>query len=296
MELPWILQPEAWQADRSILVCALPSERDEPPDLSLPADPHALIAGFARRNHYAEAARTLSRALAPLAEANGVPRARIRVFSNSRIPEKPLLVSSGLASYAANGLAVIPGLGSKFVIAGAVLPAAGLTGVGLEAVAPPDPCGSCSRCAAACPAGAIMERGLVDPSRCFSALASREEEMRPEARTAWGRRLYGCDECQRVCPLNAGPCAQSTVRAGEVGPSVSMSRLLDMSPEGIRAAFKGTALGMSWISPAALLRNALVAAGNSGEPALREPVERHASSGISVVRETARWALERLTG
>src|SRR5512146_2010120 len=77
MALPWILRPEDWN-DRSILVCALPSERDEPPDLSLPSDPHALIAGFARRNHYAEAARMLSRALAPLAEAHGVPRARIR--------------------------------------------------------------------------------------------------------------------------------------------------------------------------------------------------------------------------
>jgi epoxyqueuosine reductase len=297
MELDWILHPEKWAPDRSILVCAMSCFRREPDDLSLPADPHALIAAFARRNHYAAAARTLSRLLAPLAARLGIPRSRIRIFSNSRIPEKPLLAAAGLASFGANGLAIAPGLGSRFIIAGAVLPSAiERSEVGGAPDGERDPCGSCAKCAASCPVGAIVERGLVDPDRCISGLASRESVLSPEAREAWGRRLYGCQECQRVCPHNAPACPESGVGEGDVGPSVSLARILSMDPPQVRSAFRETAMGMSWVSPIALIRNALIAAGNSGEPSLYKAVARHAESSEGILRDAARWALERLTG
>jgi epoxyqueuosine reductase len=58
--------------------------------------------------------------------------------------------------------------------------------------------------------------------------------------------------------------------------------------------FHGTALGMSWIAADALLRNALVAAGNSGDASLRALVARHASAGSETVCRAAKWALQKL--
>jgi epoxyqueuosine reductase QueG len=68
-----------------------------------------------------------------------------------------------------------------------------------------------------------------------------------------------------------------------------------MDAPAIKRWFRGTAMGMSWISGEALLRNALIAAGNRGDKALGGDVARFLTSPDPVLRRTARWAMERLT-
>jgi epoxyqueuosine reductase len=304
VEWGWILDPGSWSADRSIVVCCLSCHCDEAVDPSVAGDPCALVAPFARANYYRRAMRLL-RAFAELAEAShGIPRRSIRLFSNSRIPEKPLLAASGLGTYGRNGCCIVPGLGSLFVIAGAVVPAAAAGGMdggapaagGMAAAAAPDPCGSCDLCIRACPTGAIVEPGIVDPDRCLQAWAADPRPLPEPLRAAWGARLYGCQACQSVCPHNRAltePAPAGT--EGEIGPGVPLRLLLARDPSGLKEMFRGTALGLSWITGEALLRNSLLAAGNRGDASVRDAVRLHAETGSAMIRETALWALERLS-
>jgi epoxyqueuosine reductase len=281
--------------DSSVLVCCLSCNRHEPDDLSTPDDPHGLIAPFARRNYYKTAVRMLSRLAAGLEDDLGIPRKAIRLFSNSRLPEKPLCVSAGLAWPAKNGLCIAPGLGSLFVIAGMVIPRA----LDNEA-ALPDPvasrCGSCRRCMDACPTGAIVGPGLVERARCLQHLAARPEVLPPEVMAKWGRRLYGCQDCQSVCPQNRGLAEGSHSALGDIGPSVSLRWFLSQDGARRKALFQGTTMGMSWISKEALVRNALVAAGNSGNARLSDSVSPFVTGGSAAVSTAAAWALERMSG
>ena len=294
METGWVADPGRWAGSASILVCCLSCHRAEPDDLSSPGDPHALIAPFARRNYYGAAVRLMREVAARLEESAGVPRKTIRIFCNSRIPEKPLLVASGIASRGRNSLAIVPGLGSLFVIAGAVIPVPSRGPVPPERPAPPDPCGGCSRCVDACPVGAIVRPGVVDPRVCLQGFAASPSLLPAAVMEKWGVRLYGCQECQAVCPHNSGLTEQAPTTRGDIGPSVSLRRLLPLDAASVRRFFRGTPMGASWVPPEALLRNALIAAGNRRDPVLRDEVEMFVREGSPLLRKTAHWALERM--
>jgi epoxyqueuosine reductase len=313
-EWEWVLDPDGWSGSSSLLICCLSCYRRESDDHSAPGEPHALIAPFARA-HYYRAAIGMLRAFAVRLEAVlGVPRARVRFFSNSRIPEKPLLAASGLGTYGKNSLTIVPGLGSLFIIAGAVIPLP--TARLLPAAAAPsaDPCGACRRCMEACPAQALVQAGVVDPDRCMQAAASSATVLSADAMRRWGVRLYGCQSCQDACPHNGHLTAEAAPACGETGPSLPLRRLLgaDVRPSGrtgthvpggfgadpdglaLKGLFRGTAMGMSWIDTDALLRNALIAAGNRGEASLRSAVERFTDAATPAVRVAARWSLQQL--
>jgi epoxyqueuosine reductase len=294
LEWDWVLRPSAWSSLATVLVCCLSCAPSGPDDLSTPGDPHALIAPFARAHHYRVAVRMLGDVARRIEGDLGLERGAVRPFSNSRIPEKPLLIASGLAAYGRNGLAIVPHLGSLFVIAGLVIPVP--TDMLLESarVPAPSPCGSCTRCIDSCPVGAIVGEGRVDPLRCIQAMAGTPAELSPEVMARWGSRLYGCQDCQSVCPRNRGVAA-GPLSVGEPGPSISIRGLLGQDAVTIKRWFRGTAMGMSWISGEALLRNALVAAGNSGDRGLEVDVSRFLSAASPMLQHTARWALERLS-
>jgi epoxyqueuosine reductase len=110
----------------------------------------------------------------------------------------------------------------------------------------------------------------------------------------WGARLYGCQDCQSACPHNGGLREAAPPATGEIGPGVPLRAFLAEDAGERKLRFRRTALGMSWIADDALLRNALVAAGNSRDASIRALVERHASDGPESVSRAARWALGKL--
>ncbi len=147
----------------------------------------------------------------------------------------------------------------------------------------------------ACPAGAIVEPGVVDPERCLQGNAGAAVPLEPHTMELWGCRLYGCQVCQEVCPHNRVLTEEARPAEGELGPSVSLRRVLSLDAAGLKEWFRGTAMGMSWVAGNALLRNALIAAGNRGDPAVKTDVERFIPSDEPLLSRTALWAWEKLS-
>ncbi|MQY77381.1 MAG: 4Fe-4S dicluster domain-containing protein [Spirochaeta sp.] len=279
----------------SFLVCALSSYRREPDDLSTPQEPHALIAPFARRNYYREAVKRLKRIAVKIREKTGLAKQDIRILCNSGTAEKPLAVASGLGFYGKNSLVISPGLGSQFIIA-AMSVELTMTGNYNNAVEPPEGsgCGDCRACISACPVGAIVKPGVLDQKRCLQYLAARPDNFTLPVKRAWAYRLYGCRSCQEVCPFNGELSLETETEMGDLGPSIAISSILSCRAEEIRRLFKGTQMGLSWVDPAALLRNALIAAGNRRNPGLLPYVEPFTGSSEAVLRESALWALKEI--
>jgi epoxyqueuosine reductase len=179
---------------------------------------------------------------------------------------------AGLGWYGKSGLLLLPSAGSWFVL-GSVVTDAPLAPTAEAPVA--DGCGSCTRCIVDCPTGAIVSPGVVDARRCLAWIVQASGDIPREHRVALGDRIYGCDECQDVCPPNrvelrrtrrgvattSHPDAEP--HAGD-GPWVDLLDLLAADDETLLADH-----GRWYIAgrdPRWLRRNALVALGNVGDP------------------------------
>jgi epoxyqueuosine reductase len=157
-------------------------------------------------------------------------------------------------------------------------------------------CGSCARCIDACPTGAITGPHRIDARRCISYLTIEHAGPIPhEFREAMGNRIYGCDDCLAVCPWNrfaseAQANKAFAPRAELVAPA--LADLLGLDDAGFRELFSGSPIKRIGVNR--MIRNCLIAAGNSGDPVLRPSVERHLTNEDPVVADAARWAIERL--
>jgi epoxyqueuosine reductase len=157
-------------------------------------------------------------------------------------------------------------------------------------------CGSCTRCIAACPTGAITGPGEIDARKCISYLTIELAAPIPhEYRAAIGNRIYGCDDCLAVCPWNrfaeAGQAnAKFLPREELLAPR--LADLLALDDAAFRAMFSGSPIKR--IGRNRMVRNCLIAAGNSGESALVPHVAPHLADPDPVVADAARWAMERL--
>jgi epoxyqueuosine reductase len=157
-------------------------------------------------------------------------------------------------------------------------------------------CGSCRLCVDACPTGALDDPGVLDSTRCLSYWTQAPRPIPEEYREPLGNQVYGCDICQDVCPWNRGPEKR---RAGEplpagAEPVVSLVDWLEAPDDELRERYDRLYVPRN--DPRYLRRNALVAAGNSGDPSLEPVVERYAGDDDPLLREHAAWALERLSG
>ncbi|HUW70867.1 MAG TPA: 4Fe-4S double cluster binding domain-containing protein [bacterium] len=246
------------------------------------------IGAFAAQNRYATLGRLLKQAGRALALCSGLPPRSFRVLVNSRLPEKRLAVMAGLGFIGRSSLVVTNAYGPACIIGALLLPP------GFELVAEgtqerrdvdaPCGCGACSACADACPTCAIVTRSPAESDvrldSCIQYWTTAPGNVPEEVRAVWGRRLYGCDVCVAACPHSTrawtpGPYGQSPAAMADAlatpeerrpGRIVPMADIDGASDEQIKALFKGTALGMSWIPPALLRRNAGIARRLSGIP------------------------------
>jgi epoxyqueuosine reductase len=155
-------------------------------------------------------------------------------------------------------------------------------------------CGSCRLCVDACPTGALDEPGVLDSRRCLSYWSQAPEPIPEEYREPFGTQVYGCDICQDVCPWNRGVEKRRAGRPLPTGaePHVSLVEWLEAPAEELVGRYDRLYVPRN--EARYLRRNALVAAGNSGEPTLAPAVARWAKDEDELLREHAAWALERL--
>ncbi|HTI17769.1 MAG TPA: tRNA epoxyqueuosine(34) reductase QueG [Trinickia sp.] len=166
-------------------------------------------------------------------------------------------------------------------------------------------CGHCTRCIDACPTGAIVGPFRVDARRCVSYLTIELKGSIPEAlRPLIGNRVYGCDDCQLVCPWNkfaqAAPVGDFDARHG-----LDRSTLVDLfawSAEEFDARMQGSAIRR--IGYECWLRNLAVGLGNAlradAGAALAKPdrerivdaLRGRADDASPLVREHVQWALQ----
>jgi epoxyqueuosine reductase len=158
-------------------------------------------------------------------------------------------------------------------------------------------CGKCTRCMDACPTGAFPAPGVVDARRCISYQTIENKGIIPrELRAGVGNRVYGCDTCLDVCPWNrfAAQGRRLILESRADIAELTLRELLVLTPERFAGVFKGTAIKR--VKLAGLLRNACVAAGNSGDQGLLDPLVVLASHASPTIRAHAVWAVRRLGG
>jgi epoxyqueuosine reductase len=254
------------------------------------------VARYAWEDHYGPLKAALA-VVAGLLKSAGW-RARVLADDNALV-DREAAYRAGLGWYGKNANLLLPGQGSWFVL-GSVVTDAPLADGRLPAAPVPDGCGSCTRCLEGCPTGAIVAPGVVDARRCLAWLLQVEGPFPPEHRVALGDRLYGCDDCQEVCPpnrrLDRGSAAQGATPAGErVEATVDVLDLLAASDDALM-----TRHGRWYIparQPRYLRRNALVVLGNVGDPADPQVAAALAAALTAddpLVRAHAVWAARRL--
>jgi epoxyqueuosine reductase len=217
----------------------------------------------------------------------------LKVFVDTApVMEKPLAGKAGLGWQGKHSNLVSRDHGS-WLFLGAIY-----TTLDLPADPPAaDACGSCSACHTACPTDAFIAPYRLDARRCISYLTIEHKGPIPqEFRRAIGNRIYGCDDCLAVCPWNKFADAAAANRAFAPRAELVAPRLADLlalDDAAFRQVFSGSPIKR--IGRDRMVRNAAIAAGNSGDPALIPVLQSLINDGSDVVRDAANWALEELS-
>ena len=206
------------------------------------------------------------------------------------VMEKPLAEAAGLGWQGKHSNLVSREHGS-WLFLGAIMTTLDL------APTPPgaDHCGSCHACITVCPTRAFIAPYRLDARRCVSYLTIEHKGPIPlELREGIGNRVYGCDDCLAVCPWNkfavTGREMTFMPRAELAAPA--LGDLLALDDTGFREVFAGSPIKR--IGRDRLVRNAAIAAGNSGSGRLGPALRALTGDADAVVAEAAGWALSRL--
>jgi epoxyqueuosine reductase len=247
------------------------------------------ISCYAQGKDYHDVVKAgLKRVAGVLARASG---AEVKVFVDTApLMEKPLAEAAGLGWQGKHTNLVSREHGS-WLFLGAIL-----TTAEMESDAPEtDHCGSCRRCLEVCPTNAFPAPYQLDARRCISYLTIEHKgHIAREFRKAMGNRVFGCDDCLAVCPWNkfAAAARETKLATREAARSPPLAELLALDDAAFRAHFAGTPVKRTGRD--CVVRNALIAAANSGERTLLPAVERLLGDASPLVRAMAVWALSRL--
>jgi len=276
---------------RSVVAVALAFSPSEAP---APTVPSGRVARYSWRDRY----RELDAALGAMADVLEQQGWRAQVLSDdNRLLDKAVAVALGLGWYGRQTLVLVPGAGSWALLGSVVSDAPPPSADAPRPHPPAVGCGSCRRCLDACPTGALVAPGVLDARRCLAWLLQSSKPLPTWARPLLGDRLYGCDTCQDVCPVNQRMSARRPARTSEEDePWVDLAWVLEASDGELLER-----LGRWYVprrDPSALRRNALVVAGNVLTPPLDARFGRLLAQAAhhhdAAVREAARWATERL--
>lgn len=271
--------------------------RYTPPSYSLPdaceAKDKGVITAYAHGDDYHDVIKKRLKALArELDELLG--RHDQRVFNDTApVLEHALAEAAGLGWQGKHGLSIQREIGSWFLLAEIFTTAE---------IEPDEPasnhCGNCTDCLDICPTRAIVAPYVVDARLCISYLTIEhsgfiDRQLRPLI----GNRIFGCDDCQQVCPWNSHAARLESLEHDLLAPREEnvlpgLSALLQLDAEGFAARFRKSPVKRS--KRGGMLRNVCIAMGNSGNPAFVPELLAVLGDAEPLIRGHAAWALEQL--
>ena len=289
----WLAPANLMPRMGSMLVVAL---RHAPPPYGLEEALHARdrgqIAAYAQGRDYHEVLKRRLKALAQALAREGIlGDARVYV-DTAPVAETWFAGQAGIGWKGKHSLVISRRHGSWML----------LGEIALDCELPPSRpatshCGSCRRCMDACPTGAILAPGIVDARRCLSYWTIEHKGFVPRwIRMRLGNRVFGCDDCQLVCPWNRkadtvsrNNCMLAPRKELVLPP---LTELLALDDAAFRTRFRGSPIRRT--GRARFVRNAVLAAGNSEDSRLFEPIKHRLRDSSPLVRAHAAWALARL--
>ena len=279
-----------WPDVGAVAMLGLNYGPDRDPLAALALRDRATVSVYARHRDYHQLIKgKLKRIARRLADRSG---AGVKVFVDTApLMEKPLAEAAGIGWQGKHTNLVSREFGS-WLFLGAIL-----TEVALPPDAPEaDHCGSCRACLDICPTKAFPAPYRLDARRCISYLTIEHAGPIPlEFRKAMGNRIYGCDDCLAVCPWNkfAQATREAKLAARNDLAAPPLAELAGLDDAAFRARFAGSPIKR--IGRDRLVRNVLIAIGNSADAGLRRHAEALTGDSSGVVREAAAWAIAELT-
>jgi len=158
-------------------------------------------------------------------------------------------------------------------------------------------CGTCTKCIDACPTGALVGPGQLDSPKCVSFLTQTKGMISDEHMRKIGNRLYGCDTCQIVCPINRG---KNWTQHEDLIPDVEVAKpllipLLTIGNKEFKEKYGYTSA--AWRGKKPIQRNAVIALGNfKDSTAIPSLAKVLTDDPREVLRATAAWSLGRIGG
>jgi len=233
------------------------------------------VARYARGRDYHGFVRKRLQKLAAFVRGLGEAVAARALCDTAPVLERAWASRAGLGFVGKNGMLIIPGQGS-YCLLGEVVTTLELGRYGTPIG---ERCGSCRACLDACPTDAFDAAFVLDPRRCIAyATIEARSSPPPELWPAMGEHLFGCDDCQQVCPYNhIGPPPPAQTRPFEPlerWQTLSLEQLLELDEAGWRTLTQGSPLRRA--TRLGMARNALMLAAAR----VRRTTDEHARSLI----------------
>ena len=282
---PAILWPEV----RSVIMVGQSYAPARDPLEALADKSRGSISVYAQGRDYHDVLKAKIKILAgSFAQSSG---AEVKVFVDTApLMEKPLAAAAGLGWQGKHTNLVSREHGS-WLFLGAILTTAPLPPDEPES----DHCGSCRKCLDVCPTNAFPQPYQLDARRCLAYLSIEHKGHIPlEFRRPMGNRVFGCDDCLAVCPWNkfAAQSREQQFRARSETDNPDLAELLALDDAQFRTRFAGTPVKRTGRDR--VVRNALIAAGNSADQKLLSAVEILMEDPNPIVRAMAAWAFSNL--
>jgi epoxyqueuosine reductase len=278
-----------WSDVRSVVMFGMNYGPEHDPRAVLDLKDRGAISVYAQNRDYHDLIKGRLKEVATRFAARA--GADVKVFVDTApVMEKPLAEQAGLGWQGKHTNLVSRTFGS-WLFLGSLFTTADLDVDAGES----DHCGSCRACLDACPTDAFPAPYKIDARRCISYLTIEHKgPIEPALRPAIGNRIYGCDDCLAACPWNkfAAAASEMKLKAREDLAAPSLDLLLALDDARFRTLFSGSPVKR--IGRDRFVRNCLIAAGNSGDPALIAPCRARLADPAAMVRGMAVWALSRL--
>ena len=262
----------------------------EPPEAILADSQKAYVSRYALGRDYHKLMRVRLAKLAKKIESQ-LGGGQYRAFVDSApVLERALAEHAGLGWIGKNTMLINDKAGSWFF----------LGEIYTDIPLPPDPpqetehCGSCSACLDICPTDAFIGPWVLDARKCISYLTIEYDGIIPESlRAPMGNRIYGCDDCQIVCPWNkfAQQSAEPDFAPRHGLDAIELLACFEWDEETFLARTEGSAIRR--IGYERWRRNVAIALGNApSSEAIILALKEALKDPSDVVREHVRWALE----